>query len=100
MDSANISIFVVVIQILMAIISLIGGAMLMQMQNTIKELKEADKDLANNLKEYTRAEDVKEWRKEQREELALLRSEQNQLFNQLFAKVDDLREKVANKADR
>lgn len=111
MDADNAQTLIVIIQILMGIISLIGGAMLMALQNQIKDLKEADgklgdkidqadQKIAANLKEYARHSDVQEWRREQKDDINRWREEQTKMFNRLFEKIDDLQEKIANKADR
>lgn len=98
METAQI--LIVVIQILMAIISLIGGALLMSMREAIRELRCADDKLSERLKDYARNDEVREWRREQRDEARLAKEEQAALFERLFKKLDDLQEKVANKADR
>lgn len=98
METAQV--LIVVIQILMAIISLIGGALLMSMREAIRELRSADDKLAERLKDYARNDEVREWRRELRDEARLAKDEQAALFERLFKKLDDLQEKVANKADR
>lgn len=88
MDSTNISVFIVVIQILMGIISLIGGAMLMQMQASIRELRDADKELANKVEGCAKLQDMKDWRKEHRDDITEFKREQDTKFNAVFQKLD------------
>lgn len=96
----SIQTLIVVIQILMAIISLVGGAMLMALQSAIKELRDADKQLAADMKSYAKAEELERWRSEQREEVRSMRQEQRERFERIFDKLDDIQEKLSNKADR
>lgn len=88
MDSTNISVFIVVIQILMGIISLIGGAMLMSMQSSIRELREADQKLANKVEDCAKLQDMRDWRKEQRDDLIEFKREQESKFSAVFQKLD------------
>ena len=104
-------ILIVLIQILMMIVSLIGASMLNSMRDSIKELKDKDAALAEDLKTYAKQDELREWRREHREEMnqwrvenkseiKQIREEQNTLFGKVFEKLDNLQEKLINKADR
>jgi predicted Holliday junction resolvase-like endonuclease len=104
-------ILIVIIQILMAIISLIGGAMLLGLRESIKELRSTDEKHAEDMKNYARADELQRWRQEQREEsnrmrqeqreeVKAMRDEQTSLFGKVFERLDTIQEKLSNKADR
>lgn len=97
---SSIQTLIVVIQILMGIISLIGGAMLVTLQSAIKELRDADRILAADMRNYAKAEELERWRAEQREEVRSMRQEQSARFEKIFDKLDAIQETLSNKADR
>jgi hypothetical protein len=85
---------------LMALVACFGGFVIRNLGESIKdqrvanekladELRNADQALRHELSTMVLKDDFKEWRAEQRT-----------LFQQLFQRMDDLRDQVATKADR
>lgn len=71
------------------VIGSFAGFVVSGLREDVKSLRIADEKLADKLSECTKNEDFREFRKEQQE-----------MFKQLFEKVDAIKDQVATKEDR
>lgn len=77
------------IQVALGLAGFFGGFIMKTLADDIKELKETQTGLQNRLQDYVLKDEFREMRAEQRDN-----------FRILFEKIDEVKENLANKADR
>lgn len=78
-----------VITVLLALVAFFGGMAIMGLSKAVDSLREADKELAREIGDRVKAEDLRE-----------LRQEMRQSFAGVFSRLDDLRAQVGEKVSR
>jgi len=78
-----------IINLMLGIIAYLGKMVIDGVKKDVVALRVADEKLADKLSDFTHKDDFKEFRREQQD-----------LFRQMFDKLDAINDKVANKADR
>lgn len=78
-----------VITVLLALVAFFGGMVIMGLSRAVDSLREADKELAREIGDRVKAEDLRE-----------LRQEMRQSFAGVFSRLDDLRAQVGDKVSR
>ena len=77
------------IQMVIALVTFLGGFIMKGQSDTIKELQAANARLADRFQDYVHKDEFREFRIEHREN-----------FRRLFEKVDEVSAQIAQKADR
>lgn len=78
-----------VVTVLLALVAFFGGMVVRGLSEAIKELREADKELARELSDRVRSDDFRE-----------LRQEMRNSFAGIFSRLDDLRAELGSKVSR
>jgi Sec-independent protein translocase protein TatA len=86
--------------VVLGIAAFFGGMVMRDVSASIKELRKADKEMAESLRNYATKDELKESRTETRETLKEMRDEQRDSFQQVFQKLDSMTQQIAQKADR
>ena len=91
-----ISLALVLLYVLLGLVAFFGGMVIKGLSESIKALQVADKEMAREIAECVKRDDLQELREEHRE----YRKEQRELFKELFDKLEAIKDDVHNKVDR
>lgn len=86
--------------VVFGIAAFFGGMVIKDLSNSVKDLRQADKELTDSLKSYATKDELKDSRTETRDTLREMRDEQRDGFRQVFDLLNDMRNQIATKADR